>query len=755
MPRFEFVEGKSSKFWEIEIKGRTVTTRWGRIGTAGQSAAKSFPSPAAAQVEHDKLVAEKLKKGYQEVGDGPAAPPAEPGLPARFDVSIYNEATGFLFTSEAQRAKAPEEGGADWDKGVRAGLWFPVALVQDDSFNVRVVVNSELTAAESDEWVGKLTSKLLVPDGRLVVCGGSIFVMDEEDEYTMQFTQILDIPPGEYQATVYAFAHSINGEHLLTIATGKKPEPLGHYFRRTRPGEKFPPWLHNYCVMDPDVDPGHQKEWKNAKEVEGVEMIDFLLHLTAPASGAGAKLPKLEQGFFDWEAFEARLPERCPKGVEARDLIKHEDDAPAELHPVVTVDVWPRVQAFPLAAVDGGVAEVPVARLGRVYRLAWFATDSAEPEIRITLPAGAKFAWKVEIEGVAAEFENNSVRIGFVETGAKWETLRCVAQAGMMLESLPDGSIVELVTATDEQEGPRPIGLHRYRGTVTGGVWRIAETFPAVDSERLREALALSALLEKGVDITVKDDAEADEALRIYKKEWPSLLKENPVTKKPGLLRFKKDDYHDLCLMAQIIFRLRYPDTWPATPSDADEMSDFMAGIQATISEKIAAVTPGEVILEGQNGRLYHVADMRAVSAAAPARVEETDQAMQQLGFVCLGDLICTPLSDVVIRGYAQPDGDTYGILVLGKFGQDTFDFSTRFEEASVTTTKTPGMKDDKKKKAFKTSHPKASLAELFAHHQKRKAELAPKHGEPSRARPQLRALAGRIETYFQKELDV
>ena len=33
-------------------------------------------------------------------------------------------------------------------------------------------------------------------DGRLVVCGGSIFVMDESDDYTMQFTHVHDIPPG-------------------------------------------------------------------------------------------------------------------------------------------------------------------------------------------------------------------------------------------------------------------------------------------------------------------------------------------------------------------------------------------------------------------------------------------------------------------------------------------------------------------------------------------------------------------------------
>jgi hypothetical protein len=66
--------------------------------------------------------------------------------------------------------------------------------------------------------------KLRVPDGRVVVCGGS------------------------------------NDEHLLTMAAGKRPEPPGHRFRRTRPAQQIPPWLHNWCVADPDFFPGHQRE---------------------------------------------------------------------------------------------------------------------------------------------------------------------------------------------------------------------------------------------------------------------------------------------------------------------------------------------------------------------------------------------------------------------------------------------------------------------------------------------------------------
>jgi DNA ligase-1 len=67
MPRhFEFVEGTSSKFWEVSVAGSDVAVRFGRIGTAGQTQTKSFADPAAAQRHADKLVGEKTKKGYRE-----------------------------------------------------------------------------------------------------------------------------------------------------------------------------------------------------------------------------------------------------------------------------------------------------------------------------------------------------------------------------------------------------------------------------------------------------------------------------------------------------------------------------------------------------------------------------------------------------------------------------------------------------------------------------------------------------------------
>jgi len=63
---FEFVEGTSSKFWEVSVSGNDMTTRWGRIGTDGQSKTKTLTDAAKAQAEADKLIEEKTAKGYEE-----------------------------------------------------------------------------------------------------------------------------------------------------------------------------------------------------------------------------------------------------------------------------------------------------------------------------------------------------------------------------------------------------------------------------------------------------------------------------------------------------------------------------------------------------------------------------------------------------------------------------------------------------------------------------------------------------------------
>jgi predicted DNA-binding WGR domain protein len=65
---FEFHGGVSHKFWEIAVSGPEHTVRFGRIGTSGQKKTKSFSDADAAQRDAQRLINEKLAKGYRESG---------------------------------------------------------------------------------------------------------------------------------------------------------------------------------------------------------------------------------------------------------------------------------------------------------------------------------------------------------------------------------------------------------------------------------------------------------------------------------------------------------------------------------------------------------------------------------------------------------------------------------------------------------------------------------------------------------------
>jgi uncharacterized protein (TIGR02996 family) len=72
---FTYSDQKSHKFWTIEQSGSRVTVTFGRVGGKGQTQTKEFKDEAAARKEHDKLVKEKLAKGYVETTAAAAATP--------------------------------------------------------------------------------------------------------------------------------------------------------------------------------------------------------------------------------------------------------------------------------------------------------------------------------------------------------------------------------------------------------------------------------------------------------------------------------------------------------------------------------------------------------------------------------------------------------------------------------------------------------------------------------------------------------
>ena len=90
MRRFEFSDSTSNKFWEVDVKGKTLNVIFGKIGTKGQSKPKDFATPEKAKAEMEKLIKEKTGKGYVEAG-GKAAKAAKPAAGKKTKVGNMGE----------------------------------------------------------------------------------------------------------------------------------------------------------------------------------------------------------------------------------------------------------------------------------------------------------------------------------------------------------------------------------------------------------------------------------------------------------------------------------------------------------------------------------------------------------------------------------------------------------------------------------------------------------------------------------------
>lgn len=107
--RFELVDGNSSKFWEIALEGTGVTTRYGKIGTAGQTTTKDEGSPEKAQKLYEKLVREKTGKGYveQSGATAPSATTAKKSYRERFLAMVEQLRSDERFEVKAFEIGAP------------------------------------------------------------------------------------------------------------------------------------------------------------------------------------------------------------------------------------------------------------------------------------------------------------------------------------------------------------------------------------------------------------------------------------------------------------------------------------------------------------------------------------------------------------------------------------------------------------------------------------------------------------------------
>jgi predicted DNA-binding WGR domain protein len=161
MRSFTYADGKSNKFWNIELRGSGFTVTFGKVGTAGQTQVKQFPDEAAARKEHDKLVAEKLRKGYAETTS--QAPPPAAGKPGK----------------RVEPAPVPELAKYDLSRHVTQFAGYPVRE-HDPAVGI---VHAVMPRREFRPWDGKSDQLWAVSleGDRLTVCSGTAGTEGESD----------------------------------------------------------------------------------------------------------------------------------------------------------------------------------------------------------------------------------------------------------------------------------------------------------------------------------------------------------------------------------------------------------------------------------------------------------------------------------------------------------------------------------------------------------------------------------------------
>jgi predicted DNA-binding WGR domain protein len=82
-----YKDSKSDKFWQIEVAGKSFTVTYGKTGTAGTSQTKTFENEEKCLREAEKLLNEKVRKGYKE-SEGTAKIAIAPPTPKKKKIDL-------------------------------------------------------------------------------------------------------------------------------------------------------------------------------------------------------------------------------------------------------------------------------------------------------------------------------------------------------------------------------------------------------------------------------------------------------------------------------------------------------------------------------------------------------------------------------------------------------------------------------------------------------------------------------------------
>jgi hypothetical protein len=501
----------------------------------------------------------------------------------RQDVFVANDSGGMSLLSSSIVQRVIEDGREDDEGFVKRHQAILGLLAGDDSFIARVVAGEPLTEDEQSQWIAHYRWALDIPCGKLLVCGGFdpgiLEAWQESGEHSD--VRSLDVPPGKYLVDVYTYLHSMNGRVILGDVWRQK---LGAWFRRSHPGRAFPSWVAGELAMFNDEDPGHEGKWEDLAgsvksgaldvETEPLDWVGFLIHLQP--FDPKARLSRPEEGGWFGAELGLRRPKILPLGlaaVGARDPEYHEALAPLtgetlyEEEPAQLLDVWSQVKDRKPVELPGGPVAVAVKDWLRLFRIAWLATTTSHPELRIEGPKVHTLANAFsEQPGLEASLDGQVLSLRFEVIGPRlFSRLRKYPPETWAW--VPEGSTLELLTCPTLADPDPELGLLRFRGKTHGAaenaVWEVQAAYPAISADTLRSALRLTAAAESDSRLVLDSPEEARLVHKRFLAEYGFLLADgNQALCKGNEIRFKNADENAMHFLAATAFQLRFTGVW-------------------------------------------------------------------------------------------------------------------------------------------------------------------------------------------------
>lgn len=434
--------------------------------------------------------------------------------------------------------------------------------------------------------------------------------------------------------------------------------------------------------------------------------------------------------------------------------------------------------------IDGGPVELPAGDLARFWLLAWSCDTDAETDVLLTPPAGSRLALPKPETWVA--FHRRRGRI-YVEVAwrppqLRLRTYRSVAEA---IAKAPAGTVVEFLSGNASDDGSDPdssppiAGRQRYRGTLTDrGTFLVTHASLPLTRDDLVEAMEICRKIdEKAATFSLASEEDAQAVVAMARgTEWFPDEKSLPRPKGPTVVVPPRGE---ALFTAMMVFRRRFVDgPWNANEGqtrDESARQEWGRAVGTSVGAVMAAPEGDEVVLQTERATFrradwskMNVGVLDAIAFAwgqaigddepspqTPAqKLEPTEEALADLGFVPLGTIHCDRFGELYLRGYSGPSGDTFACVAAGTFGQFVVEFVTRFGNgASLTTSTTPFLKDQKKKRIYKRSFPDLDPCSLLEKHREGIAELSSAKSMPVPIEATLEGFCRALDDYIRREL--